>query len=385
MATENSENKQEEAEVKVYPCGVKESGDSGSLPRIVLELPPSEENCRNSEGDFAVLADGTILFVYSHFMKGTGGDNGPAFLGSRISRDGGRTWSAITEKVVPNEGGMNVMSSSFLRLKNGDLALFYLRKNSEEDERPMMRVSHDEGKTWGEPSFCVPDSDIGYYVMNNCRVTRLSSGRIVLPLAWHRSENGKIADWAGQCLCYFSDDDGATWHRSRDCFPTFLEDGKRLVTQEPGIVELADGRVMIYARTDHGGQWFYYSSDGCDTWTRGEQGTLFGPCAPATVKRLSNGDLFAVWNDHEFRPELSKDDYNTGWGSRRPLTVAVSHDEGRTWVNRHTLDDDPEGWFCYSGVLELEDSILLSYCALKGLRHSRITRMPKSWLYSAGE
>ena len=31
----------------------------------VAEIPPRENNPRNSEGDFAVLKDGSILFAYS--------------------------------------------------------------------------------------------------------------------------------------------------------------------------------------------------------------------------------------------------------------------------------------------------------------------------------
>lgn len=52
---------------------------------------------------------------------------------SRISLDGGLTWSAESGTVVPNEGGLNVMRASFLRLKDGSLALFYGRKNSQTD------------------------------------------------------------------------------------------------------------------------------------------------------------------------------------------------------------------------------------------------------------
>lgn len=351
------------------------------IPLKVLELPPSAQNCRNSEGDFALLKDGRILFVYSHYVKGKGGDHDPAHLASRVSKDGGRTWSAKSEIVVPNEGGMNVMSVSMLRLKDGLLALFYLRKNSEADCRPVMRVSKDEGRTWEAPHVCVPDDETSYYVMNNCRATRLASGRLVLPLCAHEPKNGKIADMCGKLVCYVSDDDGRTWRCGQSGFATFDASGARVTTQEPGVVELKDGRVLMYARTDRGRQWFYYSSDGCETWSTGEPGSLWGPCAPATVKRLSNGDLFAVWNDHEAHPEYARQGPKWSHGIRVPLTVAISRDEGRTWIHRHRLEDNPKGWYCYIAVLEHQDNLLLGYCAEKMLRHSRITMVPVSWLY----
>ncbi len=354
---------------------------AGAVPQRVLELPPSLENCRNSEGDFAVLKDGRILYIYSHYVKGTGGDHDPAYLASRVSSDGGRTWSKESVEVVANEGGMNVMSVSTLRLKDGALALFYLRKNSETDCRPVMRVSRDEGKTWGAPRLCIPDAEKSYYVLNNCRVARLASGRIVLPLCEHASKDGRLSDWAGRLVCYFSDDEGVTWRRGRDHFATFDSEGKRVTTQEPGVIELKDGRVLMYARTRHGRQWFYYSSDGCDTWTRGEPGSLWGPCAPATVTRLSNGDLFAVWNDHEGRQELVKKGPSWANGLRTPLTLAISKDEGKTWINRRVLEGNPKGWYCYIAVRELNGNLLLGYCAMKMLQHSRITTVPISWLY----
>lgn len=360
-------------------CGAMGANE---VPRRVLELPPSAENCRNSEGDFALLKDGSVLLVYSHYVKGKGGDHDPAHLGTRISKDGGRTWSTTSGMAVANEGGMNVMSVSTLRLKDGSLALFYLRKNSEEDCRPVMRVSKDEGKTWGEPVKCVSDADVNYYVLNNCRAERLRNGRIILPMCVHAAKNGRTADWQGKLVCALSDDDGATWRLNGQPFPTFDDKGKRVTTQEPGVIQLKDGRLLMYARTGHGRHWFYYSADNGDTWTKGEPGTLWGPCGPATLKRLKNGDIFAVWNDHEDAPELKQQD--TGWGQRVPLTVAISKDEGRTWIHRHTLEGNlQQGWYCYIAVIELDGRLLLEYCAMESLRHSRVTEVPLAWIYGS--
>src|SRR5688500_12556507 len=63
-----------------------------------LVLAPGPGNPRNSEGDFAVLKDGRVLFVYTHFTGGTG-DDARAMLASRVSADGGRTWSYKDEVV----------------------------------------------------------------------------------------------------------------------------------------------------------------------------------------------------------------------------------------------------------------------------------------------
>ena len=44
------------------------------------------------------------------------------------------------------------MSVSLLRLRDGAIALFYLRKNALDDCRMVLRLSTDEGKTWGSPT-----------------------------------------------------------------------------------------------------------------------------------------------------------------------------------------------------------------------------------------
>ncbi len=364
----------------IFAAAVLSLGAAADVPERVLELKPGPTNSRNSEGDFAVLKNGDVLFIYSRYAKGTGHDHDPASLCSRVSKDGGKTWSREDVTVVANEGGMNVMSVSILRLKDGSLALFYLRKNSVSDCRPVMRVSRDEGKTWGEPVGIVPDADAGYYVLNNGRATRLKSGRIVLPLAKHANRGGKF-ERSGDLVCYCSDDEGKTWKRANEPFKTFYEKGKHVTTQEPGLVELKDGRVLMYARTYHGRQWFYFSSDECATWTKGEPGNLFSPASPATIKRLENGDLFAVWNDRENLSVLAKMGLNRAHRQRTPLMLAVSKDDGKTWINRRLLEGNPKGWYCYFAVRELDGNLLLGYCAMAELRHSRLTTVPLAWLY----
>jgi len=96
---------------------------------ITLSLDPGPDNPRNSEGDFVTLKDTRILFIYSHYTGTSTSDHAPAYLAGRTSSDGGKTWTPKDEVIVEQEGTMNVMSVSLLRLKNGEIALFYLKKN----------------------------------------------------------------------------------------------------------------------------------------------------------------------------------------------------------------------------------------------------------------
>ena len=160
-----------------------ESRREPTMQRVAL-LPPGPQNPRNSEGDFLLLRNGHVLLVYSRFTGGRG-DHAEAHLASRRSADGGRSWTIEDEVVVPNEGGMNVMSVSLLRLADGRIGLFYMRKNSLQDCRPLMRLSDDEAQSWSDPVEIIPDAEIGYYVLNNDRVVQLPGGRLVVPVALH--------------------------------------------------------------------------------------------------------------------------------------------------------------------------------------------------------
>lgn len=334
-------------------------------------LPPTPNNPRNSEGDFVELADGRVLFVYTHFTSGSG-DHATAHLAARVSRDGGKTWSREDEEIVANEAGMNVMSVSLLRLQSDEIALFYLAKNSLTDCRPRMRISRDEGHTWGPPVECI--DRVGYYVMNNDRAVQLQSGRIVLPVALHNTPEQDRFDSRAVISCYYSDDGGRSWQPSQTA-----QRGDSLMLQEPGLVELNDGRVMMYCRTPHGSQYVAYSSDEGHTWSEFTASNIISPLSPATIERIpATGDLLLVWNNHEqITPELR--------GRRTPFHVAISRDEGRSWGNIQTLEDDPNGWYCYTAVEVVGQHVLLGHCAgdrrRLGLETTQITRFPIHWLY----
>lgn len=322
-----------------------------SGPRQVLLLEPSKGNPRNSEGDFLVLRDGrTVLFVYTHFTGGEA-DEATAHLALRRSRDGGLTWSDKDEDVPTLKGRFNVMSVTLRRLKDGRVALFYLVKNSWSDCRLYMHASSDDGATWGPAVLCTTDE--GYFVVNNDRVVELRSGRLVVPAALHKGADGRFVS-RGRARCYLSDDAGRTWRAGR----TTLEGppGSRSGLQEPLVVELKDGRLMMLCRTDQGSQFRSYSADGGDTWSPAEPTDIASPLSPATVERLPDGELLMVFNDHRGIDRKLL-------GRRTPLTLALSRDEGKTWTKLADLETDPEGWFCYTAMQVVGDRVLLAYGA----------------------
>ena len=343
-------------------------------PILALKLSPGDNNPRNSEGDFITLKDGRILFIYSHYTGKSSDDHAPAYLASRYSKDAGKTWSESDQLIVEREGDMNVMSVSLLRLQNGKIALFYLKKNSETDCIPLMRTTTDEAKTWSAPTPCITDRK-GYFVLNNNRVIQLKNGRLLMAVAMHRSLDGK---WQAKATLYsyFSDDNGATW-KSGQAVPNNSD----IITQEPGVIELKDGRIMMFIRTDSGFQQLSYSKDKGETWSHIEPSTIHSPVSPASIARIpSTGDLLLVWNNNKIKEE--------GWhgGARTPLTIALSKDDGKTWQHVKNIESDPDGWYCYIAIHFTKQEVLLSYCAgsqsaKTHLSVTNITRLNQKWLY----
>lgn len=357
-------------------------------PQTTLVLPPTTDNPRNSEGDFIRLADGRLLLIYTHFTGGTS-DHAKAHLASRVSQDKGATWSDESQLVIDTEGGMNVMSVSLLRLageegKPGPIALFYLRKTSTSDCRPIMRLSHDEAKTWGEPTEVISDSENGYYVLNNDRAIQLASGRLVLPVAQHVGPGMEKWTPAATILCYTSDDLGETWERSNLVPAPKPIDGKQVTTQEPGLVELADGRLMIFCRTSGGSQFLAYSQDEGTTWSQLGPSGIISPLSPATIERIPGSNaLVMAWNNHENIPSELK-------GKRTPLSIAISIDNGQTWQNTKVIEDNPTGWFCYIALDFVDDHLLLAYCSgdrskMNGLAQTSVTRISRDWVTGKGQ
>ncbi|MHB9106744.1 MAG: sialidase family protein [Armatimonadota bacterium] len=369
---------------------------------IGLALPHGPDNPRNTEGSFATLRDGRIMFAWSRYYGESWADEATARICARYSSDGGRTWTTEDRVIVENEGKRNVMSVSLLRLQDGRIGLFYLRKDGVQDCRLRMRASTDDGETWSKPALCIPAP--GYFVVNNDRVIQLPSGRLIAPAAWHRVKGLSHRkdqmyahyDQRGIIFFFLSDDGGRTWREAKDWWAHqetprgALENYTWSGLQEPGAVRLKDGRVYAWCRSGNGYQYEMFSEDDGETWSAPQPSPFKSPCSPLSIKRIpSTGDLLAVWNDHsgELAPVPAGKDLELSWG-RTPLVSAISSDEGKTWTHKKLLESAPEMGYCYTAIHFVEDAVLLSYGHGGGgvdgvLQNQRMRRMTVDWLYRA--
>ncbi|MBM3869266.1 MAG: exo-alpha-sialidase [Verrucomicrobia bacterium] len=347
--------------------------------RTVLTMAPAPANPRNSEGAFATLRNGRIIFIYTAYYGGRGEDHGPARLAQIHSDDQGLSWSA-PRTVVENEGRYNVMSVSLLRAASGKLHLTYLVKNDWLDCRPYLRTSDDDGLTWSAPRLILPAP--GYFVVNNDRLIQTAKGRLLLPLAFHRSRgqdplSSRSFDSRATAHWIYSDDDGQKWQEAATWWAMPIRSGSGL--QEPGVVERADGTLFSWARTDGGFQYGLASTDGGKNWSAPTPTTLASPVSPASIKRIPGSDeLLAIYNDHSGRFPFPK-------GRRSPLVAAISKDGGATWGRPKLLEGDPDGWYCYTAIHFVGDDVLFGYCAGDGAQKTylnvlRIRKTSLAWL-----
>ncbi|MBN2562107.1 MAG: exo-alpha-sialidase [Phycisphaerae bacterium] len=328
-------------------------GTAEMKPYETIVAPVGPKNPRNSEAAIIPLKDGSLLLGWTEFYAGSGADHGPARISGKISKDGGKSWGEKTT-LIENDGGCNVMEVNFLRLKSGEIALFYCQKNTEStDCRVMMRASGDEGKTFVNPKQLSPAGK--YTGLTNGRSIRLKTGRILLE-AWE----------GGDSYCYLSDDEGKTWR-----------DGQRVKPAkgcwEPACIELKDGNVMMLMRTGMGGQYMSVSKDGGETWSEPKPTALVGTAAPVSISRIpKTGDLLAVWNHNPGK---------SGGFQRNPFTAAISKDEGKTWQGFRNIEEGPGDAWAYPAVTWVDDKALLTYFNYKGGLSLKLKILPASWFH----
>ena len=323
---------------------------------LVLHIATGENNPRNSEGDFIILDEGTILHIYTHYLGTSSHDDATACLMSRSSTDGGNTWTSEDRLELENEGKLNVMSVTLRRLADGRIALFYLVKEEANDCRPYMRLRNDDG-TWGERT-CLIDDRV-FNVVNNDRVIQLSGGRILVPVARHafRGEGGAGFEQNAKAYCLISDDAGKSWRQGEAAQPT-----EGVIYQEPGLCELADGRVLMNIRTDGGAQYFAYSEDDGESWSTPFKSCIDSPLSPTLIKRIPGSDeLLAVGN-----PLLPI----SGHSERATMTIERLSPDGTEILSRKTMEH-PErfvgpNWQYPSICFADDDTALVAYFTWTG-------------------
>ena len=225
----------------------------------------------------------------------------------------------------------------------------------------MLARSNDECKSWYKVTNCSLPDRPGNYVLNNDRVIRTSTGRLIMPTAFHRGGDSwggekHYFDFAGSLCFKLSDDEGETWFESPDVVhPPFVS---RHGLQEPGVVELENGVLWAYTRTVMMFQYQCFSFDNGMHWTQAQPSRFTSPCSPLHIKRNPfDRSLVAVWNPiPNYNGRIPNERISSG---RTPIVYAISRDDGTSWSDPIVIEGREDCGYCYPAIFFTDDRCML--------------------------
>lgn len=342
-----------------------------------------------------VTAKGTVL-AYCEARKNSSSDWGEIEVHLRRSTDGGKSWEPA--KQIAHLGARLPASPVALRLKkaaeneqtvNNPVAIvdrvtgavhFVYCINY---QRAFYMRSDDDGVSFSKPVEISstfekfrPEYDCNVIATGPGHGIQLANGRLVIPVWLSTGERGH---GPSVTATIYSDDHGKSWKRGEIAIP---DTQKTVSPNETVIVQLADGRVMLNARSisKQHRRIVTTSADGATGWSEPWfDDSLWEPICMASMVRVSakpeserNRILFA--NPHN----LSRADGKEVPGGNRDrvnLSVKLSYDEAQTWTVNKILD---EGRSAYSDMAVLPDGTIL--CFYERPKLLTIARFNLEWL-----
>jgi len=283
-----------------------------------------------------------------------------------FSDDEGETWR--TEALFPADSDMGAYpSGALLRAASGEVVFAFSNSgerhftwDDELKDAPGARLptyamrSLDNGRTWQDVQKLHEE-----WTGANRDILQTREGRIVFASMKMLNNPGRHS-----VLTYCSDDAGVSWEASNltDLGGHGHHDG----ATEGTIVELKDGRILQYIRTNWGQFWRALSENGGKTWHVYGPSGVDASSAPGMLKRLGSGRIILVWN--RWAPE-GEDGWELSGGDgifsatpvsifRKELSISFSEDECETWSPPVVLGRADDGAISYPYVFEPTPGVL---------------------------
>jgi len=321
----------------------------------------------------ATTAAGTVLALAEGRQKFA--DHAQNDIILKRSTDGGESWETL--EVVASEGGDSLNDPSVVvDRRSGRIILHYARfaEGFHSDSAPpgyedprssrnYVVYSDDDGRTWSEPceiTRAVKRPNVPAAVVT-CGVGIQLRRKPYANRLVHAAYDCPQAD---SYVCY-SDDGGATWTMGG----VGLFSGDDL-TEEPQVVELADGVVMMNARTKTKCRRVGLSRDGGATF--GEMRpvrTLIDPGCQGGILRYSD-PLDGGRSRILFSNPASETERMNG-------TVRLSYDEGQSWPVAKTIYEQD---FAYSCLTVLPDKTIGCLFEKDDYNQIALARFSLGWL-----
>jgi len=171
---------------------------------------------------------------------------------------------------------------------------------------------------------------------------QLDDGRLYVPFgAWMSGVACAPPVGCNQVTAIYSDDKGKIWQEIEDklqapCYDGY--NGNNYGACEPAIEEFDDRRIWMLMRSQTGFLYESVSDDKGMTWANGRASRFNSSSSPPGLFRDKNGRLVLCWNNCEVPPRIN----GAGvYGGRDAIHIAISEDEGKTWIGFREIYRDP--------------------------------------------
>jgi predicted neuraminidase len=296
-------------EVDLKTDGVmRPSAEVGSSEALLPVVFPSSH-----AANLLLLQNGDLLCFW--FSGTWEGDSDVSIVMSRLAR-GTTTWTKTI--VVDHQKGKSYQNPVAFQDAKGRVWVFHTSQTANQgqaDSQVLVATSDDNGIIWGTPA--VQFSQPGSYVRQP--LLRLSKAEWLFPMYYTPSKGITKGAESNYSAIKITKDEGKTW---TECV---IPDSNGLV--QPTVVRLSDGSFLGYLRSRYA-DWIYQttSKDGCN-WTEPKATPLPNNNASIQLARLKNGHLVLAFNNNSAGTTREKPQTSP----RKPLSVALSVDEGKSW------------------------------------------------------
>lgn len=234
----------------------------------------------------------------------------------------------------------------FKASKENTVYLYYKVGPNPREWWGMVKSSSDGGKTWSTAKR-LPEGILG--PIKN-RPYELSDGTVISPSSVEISEHRWVAH------VEISADNQQSWK----AYP--IDHATRFNAIQPSIVQRRDGALQVFCRSKEGVVTTSISSDNGKRWSQMQRTGLINPNSGTDAIAIDNM-FFIVYN-----PDIPGKDW---WEGRTKLRLAYSTDQGVTWNDIYTFEDQEKGEYSYPTIIQAKDGIIhVSYTYnRKNIRH----------------